>query len=324
MLIVKEGTNGFDGTDDATVKIIMDALEKQGKTVRTADEDKSFISANTKAAVDNAFAERNQQLENTIKEVTGIEKATPQEKYYDYFTRAMKLKLDDLKGAQAKVKEYEEKGVSGNALAEEYKKQVTVLQGQIKDMKTLHEQQLSEAGGKVFATRFESQVETAKNKIISNFRGDISEDLVEDIVSARLAKFNAEFVGKEVEGITILHDKAGNPIMSKKDAKPVSIEEKLSEIFAPYLDEKKVQAGAGSKKPVSAASGGGAGDGKTPPAWKEAKRPDTVKSKPGLTKWLMNDMKIAQGTKDFDEAFAHFSKDEKGAELPMREATLTA
>jgi hypothetical protein len=323
MLIVKEGTNGFEGTDEATRKLINDAFEKEGLTMRSAEQDKSYLAANSKKAIDEAFQQRNQQLEDTIKEVTGIDKANAGEKYYDYFNRAMKLKLDELKVAQGKVTEYEEKGVSGNAMAEEYKKQVTVLQGQIKEIKDTHTKEMSEAGGKVFAVRFDSQVNEVVNKLRASFRGDIAEDLIADIVSARLSKFNSEFTGKEIEGITILHDKTGTPQMSKKDAKPVSIEEKLTEIFTPYLDEKKIQGGAGSGKPA----GGGAapaGGGAPPAAWKDAKRPDTVKSKPALTKWLMTDLKIAQGTKDFDQAYAQFSKDDKGVELPMREAPLTA
>ncbi len=323
MLIVKEGTNGFEGTDEATRKMITDAFEKEGLTMRNAEQDKSYLSANSKKAIDEAFQQRNQQLEDTIKEVTGIEKANAGEKYYDYFNRAMKLKLDELKVVQGKVTEYEAKGVSGNAMAEEYKKQVTVLQGQLKELKDNHAKEISEAGGKVFAARFDAQVNEVVNKLKANFRGDIAEDLIADIVSARLSKFNADFKGKEVEGITILHDSAGVPLMSKKDAKPVSIEEKLMEIFTPYLDEKKVQAGAGSGKPAAGAGKPAAGAA-APAAWKEAKRPETIKSKPALTKWIMNDLKIAQGTKDFDEAYAQFSKDDKGAELPMRETTLSA
>lgn len=322
MLIVKEGTNGFEGTDEATRKMITDAFEKEGLTMRSSEQDKSYLAANSKKAIDEAFQQRNQQLEDTIKEVTGIEKANAGEKYYDYFNRAMKLKLDELKAVQGKVKEYEEKGVSGNAMAEEYKKQVTVLQGQIKEIKDTHTKEMSEAGNKVFAVRFDSQVNEVVNKLRTNFRGDIAEDLIADIVAARLGKFNAEFKGKEVEGITILHDSSGNPLMSKKDAKPLSIEEKLTEVFAPYLDDKKAQAGAGSGKPAGG-SGKPAG-GAAPAAWKEAKRPETIKSKPALTKWLINDLKITQGTKDFDEAYAQFSKDDQGIELPMRETALTA
>src|SRR6185295_3572229 len=129
MLIVKEGTNGFEGTDEATRKLILEGLGKEGLTVRTTAEDESYLKLNSKKLIDDAFQQRNQQLEDTIKQITGVEKANPGEKYYDYFTRAMSSKLEELKTMQAKVTEYEAKGANGNVLAEEYKKQVGVLQG---------------------------------------------------------------------------------------------------------------------------------------------------------------------------------------------------
>ncbi len=320
MLIVKEGTNGFDGTDEATRKLITDAFEKEGLTVRNPDQDKSYIAANSQKAIDEAFRTRNQQLEDTVKELTGVDKANATEKYYDYFKRAITSKLTDLAGLQAKVKEYEEKGTNGNALAEEYKKQVVALQGQIKDAKAEYDKQLSDKDSAIFKSRLDSIKADAVSKLKTQFKGEIADNLIDDIVSARVAQFDRLYKPKEVGGVIILHDDKDEPVMNKKDAKPYSIEEKMAEVFAPYLDEKKVQSGAGSSKNAAPKPE----DKSQPTPWKDSKMPETVTSRPALTKWLQNDLKLNPSSKEFTDAFNHFAKKPDGSELPLREVALTA
>jgi hypothetical protein len=318
MLIVKEGTNGFEGTDEATRKMIIDALEKEGITVRTADQDKTFLAANQQRAIDEAFQKRNQQLEDTIKEMTGVEKASASEKYYDYFKRAIETKTKDLAALQLKVKEYEEKGASGNVLAEEYKKQVQTLQAQLKTAKDEFDDQIKKKGEEIFKAKFQSELGSTVEKLKANLRGDIAPEFLNDIIRAKTYEFESQYVAKDVEGITIFHDKTGNPVMDKKDGKPKTMEQIISEIFGTYIDPKKQQGGAGSGKPGAAGAGGTGGAGGEPKPWKESTRPDTVKSKVDLAKWIATDLKISSDTKDFDEAFTHFSKDASGKELPIK------
>lgn len=315
MLIVKEGTNGWDGTDEATKKMAIEGLEKEGVTVRTAEQDKSYLTANSKKVIDEAFRERNQQLEDTVKKLTGIDKAHAGEKYYEYFERAITLKNTELTALQDKLVKFEADGNS--AMVDDYKKQVEALQKQITTSKTEFDKKLAEKDGAVFQARFQAGLDKAVGDIKKNFRGDLAEDVIPDIIKARTMEFQSKYKPKEVDGITILYDEKGEPAMNTKDGKPYSIEDKLTEIFAPYIDTKKVQSGAGSGKPGTGAKPGAAAE---TPAWKEQKLPDTVKSKTELTKWLQSDMKLKTGTPDWDSAYTHFSKGADGKELPIKAA----
>lgn len=315
MLIVKEGTNGWDGTDEATKKMVIEGLEKEGVTVRNAEQDKSYLTANSKKAVDTAFQERNQQLEDTVFEMTAVPKLNAGEKYYDYFKRAIQVKNSELTTLQEKVVKLEAGG--NGALVDDFKKQIETLQKQITTSKSEFEKKLTEKDGAVFQARFQAGLDKAITDIKKNFRGDLAEDVIPDIIKARTMEFQSKYKPKEVDGITILYDEKGEPAMNTKDGKPYSIEDKLVEIFAPYIDVKKVQSGAGSGKPGTGAKPGATGAA-TPPAWKEQKLPDTVKSKTELTKWLQSDMKLKTGTTDWDSAYTHFSKGADGKELPIK------
>jgi len=185
MVILKDGTTDLEGTDAATMKIILDGLEKQGHTVRTAEQDKSYVTVNTQKAVDEAFQKRNQQLEDTIKEMTGIDKANASEKYYDYFKRAIELKGTELTAVKAKVKEYEEKGANGNVLAEEYKKQVTALQAQLGVAQTEFASQLAQKGEEIFKTKFNSELNQSIARVTTMLRGDIAKEFLPDIIKAK-------------------------------------------------------------------------------------------------------------------------------------------
>lgn len=316
MLVIKEGTNGFEGTDAATREIILKAFEKEGLTVRTAEQDQTYLAANSQKAIDDAFKVRNQQLEDTIKEMTGVEKANAGEKYYDYFKRAIKVKSDELATLQTKVKEYEEKGTSGNVLAEEYKKQVTELQNKLKIAKEEFDQQLEKKNEEMFNSRFQLQVDAHTQKIATMFRGDIGQDLVGDITAARIAEFKSKYKAKDVEGNLVFYGADGKPVLDKVDGRPRSLESLLTEVFTPYIDAEKQKGGAGSGKPNG---GGNGGQGAQAPKWKEAKLPDNIKSKVKLVEWLEKEMKLPADSKEFTEATTHFSKLPDGSNMPLRD-----
>lgn len=318
MFIIKEGSSGGEGTDAAVRQSITEWLEKEGLTVRTADQDKTFLAANQQKAIDEAFQKRNQQLEDTVKEITGVDKASPTEKYYDYFKRAMESKKVELATLQSRVTEYETKGASGNAVAEEYKKQVLQLQTRLKEAQDEYDKNLSSTKQEIFKTKFQSHLDTTVGKLKEKFRGDIAPEFIADIVRAKTYEFESQFTPKEVEGVIVFHDKSGQPVMNKKDGKPKNSEDILTELFGSYIDPKKAQGGAGSGGSGGAGGAGGNGGGAAAPKWKEAKVPETVKTKVQLTQWLNNDLKLTSDSKEFGEAFTTLSKTPEGKELPLR------
>jgi hypothetical protein len=305
--IVKEGTAGFEGTDEATQKLILEGLEKSGFVVRTQDQEKSYLSTYAQRQVDEAFSKRNMQLEQTIKELTGVEKADAQEKYYDYFKRSLSIKLGDVEKLQAKIKEYEAKGADGNTIASEYKKQLEALQAQINNTRKEYEEKLSAKDKALFDTKIKSLTNATIDKLKANFNDTLSDSLLEDVIAARINKFESEYTPKDIEGVTVFYDKKGEPILSKKDGKPISMEEIFTDLFQPYMDEKKVQKGAGSSK------GQKKEDNQQQASWKDKQLPPEVKSKVALTKWLSTDLKMSEDSKEFAEAFT-----ELGKALPLR------
>lgn len=327
-VVLKADTLDYDGTDDATEKVIMAGLEKKGFTVRTADQDKTYLTANSQRLIDETFQKRNQQMEDTIRQVSGIEKLNGAEKYYDYFTRVMTKMKEDVTTATAKITELEKAsgGPGANAgLVDELKSQIKTLQGRITTMTDEHTKAMNETKGEVFKAKFGALKDTAIAKIKTMFKGDLAAEVIPDIVAARSAEFDKNYIPKDVDGITIFHKPDGSPILSQKDGKPMNIEDLLTEVFKPYLDPNRQQGGAGSGagKPGSGAggsggAGGGGAGGGAAKDFKTFNRPESVKTKVAVSKWLSGDMKIEAGTKQFDEAYAHFIVGTDGKELPMK------
>lgn len=292
-LIVKEGTTGFDGTDDATQKMILEALQKNGYAVRAAEEDKTFVQKH----IDDAFSVRNKQLEDTIKKVTGVDK-TDQEKYYDYFERATATRVKEIDSLKAKISEYEQKGTDGNSLAQEYKKRVEVLEQQINGIKKEYDEKLSAKDKALFDTKVKTIVSNTIDKIKNSVSDTLAPEVLEDVIAARVHKFESEFVPKDVEGVIVFYDKSGSPVLSKKDGKPKSMDEIFTDLFAPYISEKQ-KAGAGSGKQQAQATQTG----------DTIVLPPTVTNKKQLVTFLENQVKLKADSKEFSEAFTKLGKD---------------
>lgn len=308
-------------TQEQAIAAMRDAVTAQGYTLRNAQEDTTYLANNSQRAIDDAFKTRNQQLEDTIKSVTGIPKKDATEKYYDYFSRAMGELKTKLEEGEAKLKEVE-KGGGDSVLLTEKNNQIKALQDQLKQAKTEHEQKLQELTTSMFTQRYDATMSQVIDAIKKDLRDDIDPKLLQDIIDNRIRKFKEDHDAVEVEGQLVFKDKkTGTPRLNKQDGKHNNLAELLTEQFA---DLKKPAAGgapaggAGSGKPGAGAAGGAGGGQGTPPAWKEAKRPDTVTNKIKLTDWLKTDLKLDESSKDFSEAFTHHSTLEGGKELPLR------
>lgn len=308
-------------TEEQAITKMRELVTGAGMTMRSATEDATFLQNNSQRAIDEAFKNRNQQLEDTIKTVSGKPKKDASEKYYDYFQRVMSELHDELKAGQDKLKEIE-KGGGDNVLLTEKNNQIKALQDQLQTAKKEHEAKLNEITSTMFSQRYDANMAQVIESIKKDLRDDIDPTLLEDIIANRINKFKNEFDAAEVEGQLIFKDKkTGTPKLNKQDGKHNNLSELLTDVFK---DLKKPAAGggaaggAGSGKPGAGAAGdGGAGAGK-PQAWKEAKRPDTVKNKIQLTDWLKGELKLDESSKDFSEAFSMHQVGSDGKELPLR------
>ncbi len=312
-------------TQEQVLTAIREAVTAQGYTLRSAQEDTTYLANNSQKAIDDAFKTRNQQLEDTIKNVSGKAKKDASEKYYDYFQRVMQELNDELKAGQDKLKEIE-KGGGDNVLLTEKNNQIKALQDQLQSAKKEHEAKLQELTTNMFSQRYDATMSQVLEAIKKDLRDDIDPKLLQDIIDNRVRKFKDEHDAVEVEGQLVFKDKkTGTPRLNKQDGKHNNLSELLGETFA---DLKKPAAGAGAAggagsgggagKGAAGGGAGGAGDGKAP-AWKEAKRPDNIKTKMGVTDWLKKDLKLDESTKDFADAFTHHVSLGDGKELPLRD-----
>jgi hypothetical protein len=309
MFVIKEGTapdKVGEGTPPEVLSSISKYLEKTGYVVRTTDQEKEYLASKTQEGIDKVLGERNSQMEATIFETTGIQK-TAGEKFHEYHKRAVAEKLGEVATLKAKIKEFEEKGTSGSALAQQYKAELEAAQKTIKDLNADWEKKFSEKDSEVFKTKVSSEIEKEIAIIKSMIDPSIPKNLHDDIIAARLNKFNGENVPASLEGLLIFKDSKGVTYTSKKDGKPEKLSERLTPYFEDVLDKKRTQGGSGSGE-------GGAGGGGTPPSkWKEIVLPETVKTQTQLTDYLMKTAKIDPNTKDYSEAFENLKGD-----LPLR------
>lgn len=315
MFIIKEGTPADkvgEGTTPEVIASVTKFLEGQGLTVRNAAQDKTW----SQGQIDQAFYVRNNQIEQTIKELTGIDPLQG-EKYFDYLKRTVtEIKSKSGSGDNAEIVALKKKisdleGSGGNATAiEEYKRQLETAQATAKTVREELEGKINKLNGEIFSGRVSGTVNGALTKDILPKLKKL--DFQDEIIAARLARFEKENIASDFDGHIIFKKPDGTTHTSKKDGKPQSAAERLDEYFSDLYDKDRKQGGAGSGSEGGNA-GGGAGGGADKP-WKNINVDKAViKNKQMLYKSLKDEHKLVEGSKDFNEAYAELSKD-----LPIR------
>lgn len=303
MFTIKEGTapeKVGEGTAPEVIESITKFLEKGGRVIRTTEQDAEYVRSKAQQEADKAFYNHAKMVDTTIAELTGITKADEKEKTTDYAKRALAEKLKAVNDLQAQLADLKSKGADGNALAAEYKGRVSQLENQIAKLNEEKGKEINELKGRIFESTVGGHVQTAFGELraILGVQG-LDPKLMEDIIAARMLRFRSENNPVESEGMLIWKDKEGNVRLSKQNAKPLSTKEILEPYFADLIDKGKKQGGAGS---------GGAGGGGATETWKDLSLPSEVKSRNELYKWLRDDAKIPENSKEFNEAFANLGK----------------
>lgn len=314
--ILKEGTNGWDGTDQATADAIKAALKGQGLSIRTADEDETFAQAQ----IDDAFSRRNTEIEGNILEATGIPKNAG-EKYLDYLKRATKTKADEVTALTAKVKELEKSNPESEAI-KELKAQLKTVQDSAAAAKATYEKEISEIKASSFNDRVAKALDEQIGKLVlKTYSEDAAENkrITDDLLKVAKEKFLSENKPHESEGVIVFKNKEGNIIRNGTSGHPESLDVLLKPSFDHLVNKGHQQGGAGSgnggqgnPNPGGAGGNGGAKD------WKTIKLPSTVKSQLQLTDYLKKDHKLDETSKEFSDAFAALNKGEADKPLPFR------
>ena len=301
MFTIKEGTAPDkigEGTDDATKASIRKWLESDGSTIRSTEEDESFIQSKVQSEVDASYRNQNNKFDEFVKELTGVSKQAS-EKTTDYMKRTLSGKLESIVELEKKVAEFEKNGLDGNAEALRYKTELETSQAQVATLREEYEEKLTAERSGVFKMKVDADIERAMIALRANFREDVDENIMKDIVENRLTKFHTENKAVEFEGHIIYQGADGKTINGKKDGKPMN----TSELVSGYFEDMKRKNSAGG-------AGSGTGEGGTGGARTHAKisLPADVKTKVQLMDHLTNVEKMDESTKEFSEAFAELGE----------------
>ena len=309
MFTIKEGTAPDkigEGTTPETLKSITDYLSKHGHVIRTADQDKEFLTNSTQAEIDRVLGERNQKMEETILKTTGIKK-NQAEKFYDYHERALVEKLNGVKALEDKIKKYETEGFQGSEMLKQLKLDLEQAKHQLEETNSEWKKKFDAKEGEIFGSRIESEIEKVLGELRATLDPTIRPELIPDILAARLAKFRSENTPYNSDGIIVWKDaKTGTTRTSKQDGKA----QNFKDLFTPYLADvagkPRQQGGAGSGSNGAGHEGGGK-------KYNEITLPDTIKTRVQLTDYLIKEMKMDPNSSDFAKAF-----DALGADMKLR------
>lgn len=309
MFILKEGTKPDEsgiGTDEATRKSIVVWLEKDGATVRTQEQDIAYVGQKAQEEVDVMYRKHNETIDIAIAEATGINKKG-NEKTSDFLKRALQENTSGISDLKAKIKEYEDKGVSGNEQAEKYKAELEQLQGQFSTQKEEYESKLKDQSDNMFMNSIKMDIQKDYEIIKVNLRDDINKDVIADVLENRMNKFYAENKPERLDNENIIwKGNDGKTKNSTKDGKPLNGTELLAGYFTDLVKIKRNGKGSGS-----GGEGGKGGEGAN--SYENINLPETVKSKVQLYDHLTKVEKLDSNTKEFTEAYNAL-----GADLPIK------
>lgn len=307
MFIIKEGTNNGEGTPQEVKKEILAWLQQEGYVTRTKQEDKTFVDNKVQDEVDTIMSERNTQLTNDIKELTGVE-PNENEKYYKYLKRAFNEKKQ---GLENEIKTLKEKGSTNDsddvkALKEQISELESSLSEKIKeveDTKKTYEEKIAQ---EAVSRKVESTISGFKK----NFK-DLDESVLNDAVENRRRKFDDSFKVVTEEDVDLVYDKKTNKPLRDQAGQPVKLQDHLKNSFNDLIDSKKAASGAGT------GSGSGNGDNKEKPYsnYLSGVKEKGLKNQTQLYDYLRDEAKLDETSKDFNEAFDGIKKD---LELPIR------
>lgn len=293
-----------EGLTFATVEDAVKHLETNEKfIIRDPDQEKQFLENYTKKLIDDKTREFHSTFENNVRDLTGIDRED-NEKSYDYLKRAWtgqvssKKELENtITEMQKKLKEYEEKGVKGNDLAEQLTNQLNETKNLLKKANEEKENVVKEYESKAFESSYNSKLNDAVNMLRPSFKKDLPKEIIEHTISSVLNNFKQEIQPVKLDGGGfVFNDKDGKPMVNVKNGNMLSATDILEERLNFIIDEKRVQSGAGS-------GDGGAGSGDDGGGKYDLKLPDTVKSRTALIGHLKDVIKVEQGSRDFDRYY---------------------
>lgn len=289
---------------DALLPIIKGVLGTDYKyVVQDEQEHATFKTNYENDVVARKTSEWATNLEKDVKELTGIDKTDPNEKYYDYFKRATKTVKESVAPLQAELDRLKKAG-NPNAADQARIKQ---LEDAIVEEKTRYGTEIDGYKKKIHDLTVGNNLVTALAAIRGKYKKDIPPAIIETVEKVTLQELIGIAKVQDDGKVTYL-DKDGKPLVNTSTYQPLTEAELLEQRLKDLIDTGRQQGGAGGGAPEG---GGGAGAAGDPPA--EIKDiPATVKTKKDLTDHLLS-LGWTTSHPKWNETFAKF-----GAKLPLK------
>lgn len=297
----EELTSALTANKDALLPIVKSVLGNGFKfTIQDETEHNSFKQNFEADVIARKTSEWAQNLEKDVKELTGIEKESANEKYYDYFKRATKAKLDSVTRLEAELATLKDKSNPSEA----DKKRIQQLEAGIQEKETTYKAQLQEKDGIIHSLKVGNELQSALAKLRANYKADIPASIVEIVENTAIQQLTKSAKFQEDNKLTFLNDK-GEVIVNPANYQPQTAEALLKDMLKDLIDAGRTATGTGTGNNSQQQQQ----QGQTGPI---TAIPADVTTKVLLTAYLLK-QGLTQGSKEFDEAFNKF-----GANLPLR------
>ena len=289
----------------ALMTIVKGTLTDQKMTVRTEAEETAFATNLESSIVAKKTSEHATALEADVLELTGIKKKGSDEKYYDYFKRAVAEKLASVKALEAELTELKGK----HNPSEVDKKRIQQLEAAVAEKEAALQTKTTEMSQKILELQAGSQIDAAIAEFRAQYRKDIPES-VSKIVESQIRQQLLAKAKMQDDGTLTILDEKGEVIVNKADYKPEQVKNIIKGQLTDLLDPGRQQQGAGSSSQSQQQQGAGGGGGGS--FTRLTALPSDIKSKTALTDHMLK-AGYLDGSKEFSEDF-----DKLGASLPLK------
>lgn len=293
--------------------------------VHTPDEHTTYLKNYEENVVSKKTSDHATKLEKDIKELTGIDKKTPDEKYYDYFKRAVTEKLSAYSNLEKELSDLKAKG--GNT-SEADKGRIKQLEEALDKTKKEWSDKLAAKTGEVSDLRKEYRLKEIVAELRASYKKEIPQSVAEIMEKAVIDQTKKEMAFQE-DGAETLIDPAKNNevILDPTTYKPLAVAAKVKERLKDLIDTGRQQTGAGTAAATQAqqqaapgqqqqgqpgANGAKGYAFKLPAAQTFQSPPADVKTKVALGDHLAH-LGIPKGTEDWDQLMSTH-----GEKMPLR------
>lgn len=227
------------GSDDL-VKEVVPKLSSRGFIVRSADEEKSYLSSYLQrndirdSIVSPAIKDLHDRYDNDIFELTGERKGA-NEKTYDF----LKRKITEIKASK----------IEDPVL----KEQLTTLQRSLEDKEKTHKRTVEEIESKYFGREIDLNVSLALDKVNIAVPSQLkTDDEIQTYVNSQKSMMKRDFISsltakKDNDGNIVFYE-GDKQLISNTDGKPLKASDIISQRYGFYIakDSGRQQGGAGS------------------------------------------------------------------------------